>query len=84
MPRTRYQQQEAARKRWRGDNPPKGGRKRPIAYRVIQVTPVDRLPRALYLHPVEGTDANALQRAYRRAKRQADNSNGTVKAVYGS
>ncbi|KKM72922.1 hypothetical protein LCGC14_1415610, partial [marine sediment metagenome] len=33
-------------------------------------------------HPVEGDDSNALQRAYRRAKRQADNVNGTVKPIY--
>ena len=84
MPKARYQQQEAARKRWRGDNPVKGGRKRPIAYRVFPTVRTNSLTRFVDVHTVEGPDSKSLQRAYRRAKRQADNVNGIVKAVYES
>lgn len=88
MARERYKQQEAARKRWRGKSPVKGGRRRPVAYRVIGLTSYafmqgqGEVPYVLDTHPVEGDDSNALQRAYRRAKRQADNVNGTVKPIY--
>ena len=84
MPRTRYQQQEAARKRWRGDNPAKGGRKRPVSYTVIPTALTNSLAYFQCVYPVEGTDSKSLQRAYRRAKRQADNIDGIVKAVYES
>lgn len=82
MPRSRYQQRDAARKRWQGDNPVKGGRRRPIAYRVMLNVLTGLGAFAFDYHPVEGSDSKSLQRAYRRAKRQADNINGIVKAVY--
>ncbi len=80
MPRSRYQQQESANKRWRKPGAKGIGRPRPVAYEVVFTPP--RPPDGGNIFKVDGTDANALQRAYKRARRRADNVNGFVNPLY--
>ena len=80
MPRSRYQQQESANKRWRSAIPGKAGRRRPVAYTVEYTPP--RPPDTDDIFLVGGPDTKSLKRAYKRAKRRADNTDGIVKPLY--